>query len=45
MVLAFEIVMIFAVGFFISYKAKVELDKRLEESRVRDEEQQAALDN
>ena len=32
--LAFEIIMAFAVGIFISYKAKIELDKRIEESRV-----------
>lgn len=28
--LGFEIIMAFAVGIFISYKAKIELDKRIE---------------
>ena len=36
--LACEIVVAFAVGFIISYKAKIELDKKIEESKARDEE-------
>lgn len=43
-ILAIEIVMAFAVGFFISYKAKLELDKRIEESRLKDEEHIKVLD-
>jgi len=34
-----EIFMAFGVGFLISYKAKIELDKRLELNRASDEEQ------
>lgn len=43
--LGFEIIMAFAVGIFISYKAKIELDKRIEQSRVQDEERQSVIKN
>lgn len=41
--MAFELVMVFVVGFLVSYKAKLELDKRLEQS-IEDEHQKSTND-
>ncbi len=41
--LAFEIIIAFGVGIIISYKAKLELDKKIEQSRIQDEERQSVI--